>query len=113
MGFTSDTKFLYGRETCAFLRTNKIMFDDRFLKDGKAGALFLKAFIHEINEIEVSKLLISHGFSDLVALSLGREAIELLESNNIIDFSYQLVSHLLSPYGYKCLIGIKENALEW
>jgi len=115
MSYTSDTKFQRGKETCAYVFPNLIKFSPKYLKDGEVASLFLKGFIHEINEIEVSMLLKSHGFSDLIHITLDKEAFQLLESNNLSDFFIYslLVSHLLSPYGYGCLIGIKENTLEW
>jgi len=112
MSYTSDTKFQRGKETCAYVLPNLIKFSPKYLKD---DSLFLKGFIHEINEIEVSMLLRSHGFSDLINITLDKKGFQLLESNNLSDFFIYslLVSHLLSPYGYGCLIGIKENPLEW
>lgn len=117
MSYSSDTEFLRGEETCAFVYLNRIMFSPKYFKD---ESLFLKAFIHEINEIEVSMLLKSHGFSDLanIVLIWNEDLANLLESkhsDNDYDFDFDtfLVTHLLSPYGYRCLIGIEENELEW
>jgi len=115
MSYTSDTKFQCGKETCAYIFLNLIKFSPKFLKD---DSLLLKGFIHEINELEVSMLLRSYGFSDLANIVLYRHtkaSRSLLESkpSNDYTFDIHLVSHLLSPYGYCCLIGIKENTLEW
>lgn len=72
-------------------------------------------YIHEINEAELSQLLCRE-----FGIASNNWVIELnsvkwhtlLESKTSYRPRHS-VTHLMSPYGYNCLIGKNENPLEW
>lgn len=113
MGVSSKTRFYLGYKSYADInvitKIGHIVISKKDIKD-------LSCYIHEINEIETSVILekIKKGCGNKM-INVKKKYFKLLESRKRLRLNTKqsYVSHLISPYGFNCLIGCRENLLEW